>query len=255
MSKTTEDPSTTLGVNKDLIDSLFSVGAHFGYAKARRHPSAAKYIFGAKNGIEIFDLEKTSPLLEEALTFIESIAQQGKQVLFVSGKREAIRPVREWAEKIDQPYVAGRWIGGILTNFEQIQQRVNRLEKLLEEKEKGLLAKYTKKERLLIDREIEKLEARFGGIVSMKKMPGAIFIIDTDAEDIAVNEARHKNIPVVSLSNSDCNLGKTAYPIPGNDNSVQSINLVLSKAAEAYTKGVQAKKSAADSAQKADTKK
>lgn len=216
---------------------MFSVGAHFAYSKSRRHPSAAPYIFGAKNGIEIFDLEKTSPLLEDALIFIEKIASEGRQILFVSGKREAILPIREAADKINQPYVAGRWIGGTLTNFDEIKKRVNRLETLLQEKEKGLLAKYTKKERLLIDREIEKLTTRFGGIVSMKGKPGAIFVVDADQEDIAVKEAAVGNIPIVSISNSDCNLSKITYPIPANDGSVRSISFVLENIIKAFEEG------------------
>lgn len=231
-------------VNKDMVEALFKVGAHFGYSKSRRHPSTSSFIFGIKNRIEIFDLEKTSVQLEKAKAFIEEVAAAGKQVLFVSGKREAIRIVRDYAEKIDQPYVAGRWIGGSLTNFEEIQKRINRLEKLTTEKEKGLLAKYTKKERLLIDREIAKLEERFGGVSNMKSKPGAVFIIDAKKEDNALAEAVLEKIPVISLSNSDCDIKDVKFPILGNDSSSATISYILGELVTSYQAGAKRKKTA-----------
>lgn len=231
-------------VNKDLVDALFKVGAHFGYSKSRRHPSTSSFIFGIKNKIEIFDLEKTSVQLEKAKAFVEELGANGKQILFVGGKREAIRLTKDAAEKVDQPYVAGRWIGGTLTNFEEIQKRVSRFEKLSMEKSKGLLAKYTKKERLLIDREIDKLEARFGGIVNMKSKPGAVFIIDVKREDNAVAEAKLEKIPVITLSNSDCDIDNISFPILGNDSSVGTMNYILGELVSSYQAGVKRKKSA-----------
>jgi small subunit ribosomal protein S2 len=232
-------------VNKNVVEALFKTGAHFGYSKSRRHPSTAPFIFGIKNKIEIFDLEKTSSQLEEAKAFVEEIAASGKQILFVAGKREAIRPVRDAAEKIDQPYVAGRWIGGTLTNFEEIQKRVSRFERLSMEKTKGLLAKYTKKERLLIDREIEKLESRFGGITNMKSRPAAVFIIDVKREYNALAEAKNENIPVITLSNSDCDITGIKYPILGNDGSVATINYILAELVSSYQTGAKRKKAPA----------
>ncbi len=231
-------------VNKDVVEALFKAGAHFGYSKSRRHPSVAPFIFGIKNRVEIFDLEKTSLQLEEAKAFAEEVGAQGKQILFVSGKREAIRPVKDFAEKIDQPYVAGRWIGGTLTNFEEIQKRVSRFEKLSMEKAKGLLAKYTKKERLLIDREIERLNERFGGITNMKSKPAAVFIVDVRKEDNAVAEAKLEKIPVITLSNSDCDISDIKYPVLGNDSSVATINYVLGEIVSSYQAGLKRKKSA-----------
>lgn len=231
-------------VNKDMVEALFKVGAHFGYSKSRRHPSTAPFIFGIKNRVEIFDLEKTSTQLEKAKDFVEEIAASGKQILFVSGKREAVVPVRDAAMKINQPYVAGRWIGGTLTNFEEIQKRINRLDKLTTEKEKGLLAKYTKKERLLIDREIEKLEERFGGISNMKSKPAAVFVLDVKQEYNAVAEAQIEKIPVISLSNSDCDISGVKFPILGNDSSVSTINFVLAELVASYQAGAKKKKTA-----------
>jgi len=231
-------------VNKEAVEAMFKVGAHFGYTKSRRHPSTTDYIFGAKNRIEIFDLEKTSVLLEQAKQFVEEIAAQGKQILFVSGKREAMSVLKDAAAKIDQPYVAGRWIGGTLTNFEQIQKRTSRLEKLLTEKEKGLLAKYTKKERLLIDREIDKLKERFGGITNMKTRPGAVFIIDVKHEDNATAEALVEKLPIISLSSSDCDISNVTRPILANDNAVHSISFILSEIVAAYQAGAKRKQAA-----------
>lgn len=238
MSEVKTNHSTSLEVNKTLVESLFKAGAHFGYPKTRRHPSVTPYIFGAKNTIEIFDLEKTSKQLDVAKAFVEKVALSGKQILFVTGKREALRLVKEAGEKIDQPYVSGRWIGGTITNFEEIQKRTARLEKLTMEKEKGLLAKYTKKERLLIDREIEKLEARFGGIINMKTKPGAVFVIDTKQEEIAVEECISGKVPIISLSNSDCDISKINYPILGNDSSSDSIKFVLEELSVSYKEGL-----------------
>jgi len=224
----------TKEVNKDLVNSMFEAGAHFGYAKSKRHPSTAPYIFGLKNRVEIFDLEKVSVSLEKAEEFVKKLASEGKQILFVTSKREAISIIKDAAMSIDQPYVAGRFIGGTLTNFDQIQKRTSRLETLLEQKEKGLLGKYTKKERLLIDREIEKLQERFGGIVSMKRKPAALFVVDSNHEDIAVKEAINQNIPIISLSSSDCNISDIKYPITANDSSVASITYFSKKITEAY---------------------
>ena len=225
-------------VNKTVVEEMFGAGLHFGYAKSKRHPSTAPYIFGLKNKVEIFDLEKTSKLLEEAAEFVKKISGSGKQILFVTSKREAISIIKDAAMSVDQPYVIGRWIGGTLTNFEEIQKRVKRLEDLTDQKEKGLLGKYTKKERLLIDREIEKLEDRFGGITKMKTKPGALFVIDDKHEDIAIKEAINEGIPVVSLSNSDCNISRIDYPIPANDSSVKSISYITGKIVEAFKAGI-----------------
>jgi small subunit ribosomal protein S2 len=227
--------------NKKLIESMFNVGAHFGYSKSRRHPSATPYIFGIKNKIEIFDLEKTVSLLEQAKEFAEKIGKEGKQILLVSGKREAKNIIKELGEKNNLPYVAGRFIGGTITNFEEIQKRTARLEKLNTEKDKGLLAKYTKKERLLIDREIQKLEERFGGITEMKSKPGTVFIIDVKQEEIAVREAIISNIPIISLSSSDCDITNIKYPILGNDNSSDTIRFVLGEILDAYQEGLKNK--------------
>ncbi len=219
------------------IQTLFEAGAHFGYARARRHPTAVTYLFGTKDRTDIFDLEETGKRLETACGFVASCAAKGKQVLFVGGKNEALRIVKEAAERVGIPYVAGRWIGGTLTNFKNIRKRIERLEKLMGERERGELEKYTKRERLMIDREIEELLGRFGGLVKMADLPAALFVIDTRYEKTAVQEANQLGIPVIGLSSSDCDFSVVQYPIPGNDTSVRSIKLVTTSIADAYVEG------------------
>jgi small subunit ribosomal protein S2 len=220
--------------NKQAIESMLSVGAHFGYAKSRRHPSTKSFIAGSKNGYEIIDLEKTADHLEKALAFVSDVAKDRGQILFVSTKKEFSSVIKDAALSIDQPYVVGRWIGGTLTNFEEITKRVKRLESLLEQKSKGLLAKYTKKERLLIDREIEDLDERFGGITNMKFKPKAVFVIDSKHEDIAVQEAIREKISVVGVANSDCDIDTLTYPIIANDSSIKSVKFFVGQIVDAY---------------------
>lgn len=221
--------------NKEaLIDKLFAVGAHFGYAPSRRHPSVARYIFGVKGGAELFDLEQTSALLVEALDAVKSLAAARKTVLFVGSKAEVREALTRTADRLAQPYVASRWIGGTLSNFSEIKKRVNRLSELSGMREKGELTKFTKHERLLIDREIIDLEAMFGGLRGMQKTPDALFVVDPRHEAGAVREAMLLNIPVIALLNSDCDKSNIAHPIPGNDASVQSVAFVLGEVAKTY---------------------
>lgn len=227
----TKDKNTT-------VDTMFKSGFHFGVARSRRHPSTAPYIFGVKNKTEIFDLEKSEVALAAALEFVKKIAATGKKVLFVTGKSEAKDALKSVAEKLHQPFVAGRWIGGTLTNFKEIRKRIDKFETRQMEKEKGELAKYTKKERLLIDREIAKLEKMFGGIVSMKDKPGALVVIDPKKEAIAVEEARQVGVPVVALASSDCDISIVDFPVPGNDVAKASIAFFLGEVSKAFSEAV-----------------
>lgn len=223
-------------VNNDRIDEMFKAGAHFGYSKTRRHSSVSSFIFGVKNGVEIIDLEKTDGALEKALSFISSLAKEGKQVLFVGGKNEARLALKIASESIGMPFVDGRWIGGTLTNFPEIKKRLLKLEDLVKQKEKGELSKYTKKERLMIDREIANLERFFSGISSMKDLPKAVMVVDAKKEIIAVNEAKKMNIPVIALCGTDNNIAGIDYPIVANDSSVSSITFFLNEISKAYSK-------------------
>lgn len=227
---------------KDItfVEEMFAVGAHFGYKKSRRHPSVSPYIYGVKNRVEIFNLEKTNTLVENAKTYIESLGHEGKVVLFVGGKNEAQKVLKEGADLLQMPYVNGRWIGGTLTNFSEIKKRIERLNDLKEQKEKGELeSKYTKKERVMIDREIANLETAFGGLIDVQSLPHALFVVDTKKEHIAIAEAKIKNIPVIGLLNSDCDLTNITYPIVANDASQKSISFFINEMVEAYKKGVQ----------------
>jgi small subunit ribosomal protein S2 len=224
--------------NTILVESMFKAGAHFAYTRSRRHPSAAPFIFGLKNRVEIFDLEKTSEKLIEAKKFITSVALSNKKILFVGTKNESREAVQRIASIIEMPYVNLRWIGGTLTNFPQIRKRIEKYEDLTAKREKGELVKYTKKERLLIDREIAKLEHSFSGIVSMKEMPSAVVIVDSEKEHIALAEIKKQGIPVVAICGSDCNLKKVTHPIPANDSAKASIDFLLKELSAAYTDGV-----------------
>lgn len=226
-------------VTEPKVDDLLAAGAHFGYTKSRRHPTVAPYIYGAKQRFEIINLDKTAEQLAKACAFVAELAKDKKQILFVSSKEEAKRVVKEAADKIAMPYVAGRWIGGTLTNFPEIRKRVEKLTQLSGEREKGLLTKYTKKERLLIDRDIDRLDATFAGLVPMVKKPHAIIIVDSRHEDIAVDEAKQCNVPVIALAGTDCDLSKIDYPIVANDSLEKSISYVINALVEAYKSNVQ----------------
>ncbi|HEY1037207.1 MAG TPA: 30S ribosomal protein S2 [Candidatus Paceibacterota bacterium] len=220
-----------------VIEAMYKIGAHYGFIKSRRHPTVKPFIFGAKNKIEIFDLEKTEAQLEAAIEFIKKIAASGKQVVFIGSKSEARQAIKEAADRIAQPYVASRWIGGSFTNFEVIRKRVEKLLDLTSQKEKGELNKYTKKERVMIDREIERLNNLFGGITSMTTLPGAIFVVDAKKEHIAVAEAIEKKIPVVALAGSDNDISVVTYPLIANDASIDSVKYFTDKISEAYAEG------------------
>lgn len=223
--------------NHGLITEMFAAGAHFGYSRSRRHPSAKAFIFGTKNGIEIMDLEKTSVELEKAKEFVKTLAKGGKQILFVGTKSESKKLVEDGAVSIDMPFVAERWVGGVLTNFSEIKKRVALLVDLRDKKEKGELAMYTKKERSLIDKDVERLERNFAGIVTMKDMPAAMFVIDPRKEAIAVKEAQYLGIPVIALASSDCNMKEIDFAIPGNDSSVSSVNFFIAQITAAFKAG------------------
>ena len=220
-----------------MIKTLFSVGAHFGFVKSRRHPSVEPFIFGSKNNFEIFNLEKTSKALEKALAFVEEKGKEGAKALWIGGKSEAREAIQKAGTELEMPYVAGRWIGGTLSNFSEIKKRIAKLEELLEQREKGELSKYTKKEKLLVDRKINKLIIYFGGLSHMKSLPKFVVIIDSKKEYTAVAEARKMRIPIIALAGSDSNLYELDYAIPGNDSSRQTISFILKEIVSAYKKG------------------
>ncbi len=224
-----------------LVERLFSAGAHYGFSKSRRHPTAAPFLFGNKQGTDIFDLEKTSTLLSDAADFMRSVGASGKRALFVGTKEEVQQLVRTRAEELEMPYVTNRWIGGVLTNFTEAQKRIARLVSLRTQRESGELdRKYTKKERVMLAREADKLDHNFGGVVSMDRLPGVLVVVDPRHEAIAVREARHLSIPVVAIMSSDCNADMVDKPVFANDAHTASVALVLDELAAAYKEGAAA---------------
>ncbi len=228
-----EKKKETIDMNQ--IEKMFEVGAHYAFTKTKRHPSTKSFIFGSKNGTELFDLEKTGQSLEDAKNFIkETLATANKQVLFVGSKSEVKDVLKETADRLEMPSVTNRWVGGTLTNFDEIKKRADKYQRLIDEREKGDLSKYTKKERGKIDKEILKLERKFSGIVSMKTLPAILFVVDSKYENIAVEEAKQKNIPVVALVNSDCDIKKIDYPILANDSVCESVKFFVDEIASVF---------------------
>ena len=216
---------------------MFQAGVHYGYSKSRRHPSVSPYVFTTKNGIDIINIEKTYELLEKALGEISRLASSGKTILFVGTKPEARQQIIETALALNMPYVGERWVGGSLTNFPEIKKRIVKLLDLRDQKEKGGLDKYTKKEQLLINKEMEDMTRNFQGLSGITKTPDAVFVIDPKKEHIAVTEAKKMKLPVIALLNTDCNLKQVEFPIVANDASISSISFFLLKIKEAYTSG------------------
>lgn len=214
-------------------DALAKHGLQYGYSRTRRHPSVKPFIEGNHNGVDFINLESTATQLNDALTFLKSVQGAGKVILFVGVKPEIRQIIKEVALSLNSPYIAERFIGGTLTNFPQIKKRIEKLHDLLKKKETGELAVYTKKEQLLIQRDIDRLDRDFGGISTLTNLPAAIVMIDSRHEDMCLKEAKRLHIPVVALSNTDCTLEGIEYPIVGNDGSVSSVRFVLETIKEA----------------------
>lgn len=224
--------STTHKISPEL-EALSTAGLHIGYSTSRRNPTMKHFVFDQKGRVDIFDLAHTKDALKKGIDLLVSIHARGGKILFVGGKNEARDAVRRAAESCAMPFVAGRWIGGTLTNSREIGKRIARFEKLTADKEAGLLDKYTKKERVILDREMANLQEMFGGVVSMKEKPAALFIIDPRHEAAAVEEARRLKVPIVALLNTDCDASKITVVIPGNDATRKSIEYVTSAVAAA----------------------
>lgn len=208
-------------------EALKKAGLQYGYSRTRRHPSTKPFIEGNYNGVDFINLEKTESQLKEAITFLTSMSGAGKTILFVGVKPEIRQIIKEVALSLNAPYISERFIGGTLTNFPQIKKRIEKLHDLLKKKETGELAVYTKKEQLLIQRDIDRLDRDFGGISSLTNTPAVVVVIDPRHEDMCIKEAKRLHIPVVALCNTDCTIEGIEYPIVGNDGSVSSVRFVL----------------------------
>ncbi len=229
--------STTTPTNETL-DALFEAGAHYGVTRSRRHPSSNKHLYTNKDRVDVFDLQMTYEMLERAKDFARTLGRERKMILFVGGKPESHVIIKQEALRTGAAYSIGRWIGGTITNFSEIKRRVARMQDLIAKRESGALSKYTKFERLQIDREIEKLEGMYAGLVDLgDKLPHALFVVDSKREIMAVKEAHRFKIPVLALANSDCDLTDVDYPIPANDSARKSIALIVHEIADAYLAG------------------
>ena len=234
----TKEPVTT--PSEPLIRALFTAGAHFGYSKTRNHPGTRDFIFGYKNRSAVIDLEHTAAQLGRAREFIAATAATGKQIIIIGNKDEARALVERVGRALDVPFVASRWLGGTLTNFSQIKSRIDRLAELKQKRDQGELAVYTKKEQLGFEQEIARLERYLGSLSNLTAIPAAVVVMDSAHEQIVVREARQLGVPIVSLSNTDCDLRGIAYPIIANDGSAATIKLVLDELAAGYQAGLAA---------------
>lgn len=221
------------------IKELLEAGVHFGHQTKRWNPKMKKYIFGERNGIYIIDLQKTQKKFVEATDFIRNMVAGGGQLLFVGTKRQAQEIIVEEARRCQMFYVNNRWLGGMLTNFQTIRKSINKLKKLEGAKTDGTYERLPKKEAAKLEKERVTLEKNLGGIKDMISLPGAIFVIDTKKEAIAVLEAKRLGIPVIGIVDTNCDPDDVDFVIPGNDDAVRSIRLITAKIADAATEGLQ----------------
>lgn len=221
------------------MKQLLEAGVHFGHQTRRWNPKMAQYIFTERNGIYIIDLQKTVRKLEEAYNFVRDISERGEEILFVGTKKQASETVKEEAERIGAHYVNARWLGGMLTNFKTICNRIKRLEQLRTMESDGTFECLPKKEAVKLQLEIEKLEKFIGGIKNMKKLPGALFIVDPKKEKIAVAEAKRLGIPTIAIVDTNCDPDDIDYVIPGNDDAIRSVKLLVQAIGNAFLEGRQ----------------
>jgi len=219
------------------MKQLLEAGVHFGHQSSQWNPAMKEYIYGARNGIHIIDLQKTLKSFINAYDFIRDVVSSGKEILFVGTKKQAQAVIGEEALRCDMPFVNSRWLGGTLTNFNTIRSRVEYLIQLKKLKDDGEMDNLPKKEQITLGREMEKLEYLLNGILNMKKMPGALFVVDTRKEDIAIKEARKIGIPIVGIVDTNSNPADADYVIPSNDDAIRAVKLCVEKIANACEEG------------------
>jgi len=226
------------------VRALLEAGVHFGHQTKRWNPKMRQYIYGARNGIHIIDLDQTAKLFQRAFQFLSDTVSRGGQVLFVGTKRQAQEIAQEEAARATQHFVTNRWLGGTLTNFRTIRQGLERLRSLERMKEDGTYEQLPKKEVLKLEKERERLQEYIGGIKTLNALPSALFVIDPALEDIAVKEARKLAIPIVAITDTNCDPDLVDFPIPGNDDAIRSIKLITARIADACIEGGQRRKDA-----------
>jgi small subunit ribosomal protein S2 len=219
------------------LKALLEAGVHFGHQTRRWDPRMKQYIYAERNGIHIIDLEQTVPLLGTAMDFVRAVASRGQSVLFVGTKKQAQESIQNEAERAGQPYVINRWLGGTLTNFQTIESRIDHLVRMEDRRDRGELSILIKKEAGKIMEEIERMNRYFGGIKQMKRLPGALFIIDPPMERIAVTEGLRMGIPIIAMCDTNCNPDEIDYPIPANDDAIRAVKLIASRIADAALEG------------------
>lgn len=220
------------------MKALLEAGVHFGHQTRRWNPKMRPFIFTERNGIHIIDLQQTVSRLDLALDYVRDIVSNGEQLLYVGTKKQAQDVIETEAKRSGMPYVTNRWLGGTLTNFSTIQSRSSYLLRQEEARERGDFERLHKKEALKIEKEIDKLNRHLGGIKEMPRLPGALFIIDPDAEAIAVAEARRTNIPILAMCDTNCDPDLIDYPIPSNDDAIRAIKLITGQVADAVLEGL-----------------
>ena len=228
------------------MKQLLEAGVHFGHQTRRWNPKMKEYIFTERNGIYIIDLQQTVKLVDTAYNFIKSVAEEGKDVLFVGTKKQAQEAIEQEAKKCGQYYVSQRWLGGMLTNYKTIQKRIQLLEKLNKMEEDGTFEQLPKKEVIKLKLQRDKLERFLGGIKDMKTVPGALFIVDPKKERIAIQEAKTLGIPVVAIVDTNCDPEEIDYVIPGNDDAIRAVKLIAGRMADAVIEGRQGQETAAE---------
>ncbi|MGN1093272.1 MAG: 30S ribosomal protein S2 [Monoglobaceae bacterium] len=225
--------------NVIAMKQLLEAGVHFGHQTRRWNPKMAEYIFTERNGIYIIDLQKTVKKIEEAYYFIRDIAASGEDILFVGTKKQAQDSIKEEAERVGMYYVNARWLGGMMTNFKTIKKRIDRLAQINKMEEEGTFDLLPKKEVIKLKAQRDKLEKYLGGIKEMKKLPGALFVVDPRKEHIAITEAKKLGIPVVAIVDTNCDPDDVDYVIPGNDDAIRAVKLIVSTMSNAIIEGRQ----------------
>ena len=231
------------------MKQLLEAGVHFGHQTRRWNPKMSEYIYMERNGIYIIDLQKTAKKLEEAYAFVRSLAENGQSVLFVGTKKQAQEAVKEEAARVGMYYVNARWLGGMLTNFKTMRTRIDRLAQLKKMQEDGTFDMLPKKEVIKLMGEMAKLEKYLGGVKEMKKLPGALFVIDPRKEHNAIAEARKLHIPIVAIVDTNCDPDEVDYVIPGNDDAIRAIRLISATMANAVLEGRQGEDAEAETAE------
>ncbi len=214
------------------LEELLKKGVHFGHKTSKRHPKASRYIHTDRNGVHIIDLQKTVQALPSVLDFVEKIAKNNGQILFIGSKKQARELIKNAADHCQSPYIIGRWLGGTFTNFENIVKLTRKLEKMEKDEEDGVWELYTKKEQVNFRKELNKLRENVGGIKSMKRLPQAIYVVDIIKEKTAISEARKMNIPIIAMTDTNVNPELVTHAIPANDDAIKSIEIITDLIAE-----------------------